>query len=216
MRIGKGLLLTAMAALAIGYWIDGGNIPNGFTIDAALNRIGLENPFSDTLKNTNLDEKIEILTSKDGKAVLMAPFTSPETIDYVRVENEIMRLLNELRAEKGLNTLTKNEMLKQAADYRAVETGTSFSHTRPDGSEFYTVFQNEAFWYEYQTVGENLAMATYFKDEEGMAAYLFNGWMESEGHYANMVRPEYKEVGIGVHYDGEFLYAVQLFGTQRS
>lgn len=58
-------------------------------------------------------------------------------------------------------------------------------------------------------------MATYFKDEAGMAEFLFDGWVESEGHYANMVHPDFIEVGIGVHYDGEFLYAVQIFGKQN-
>lgn len=215
MRFGKGLLLTMIAAVAVGYWINTEDGLEKVSIEAALNRFGLENPFPGTTTSSTLSEKIEILTSKDGKDVLMVPFTSPDTIDYIQVESEMIRLLNDLRTEKGLNTLVKNETLKQAADFRAVETETSFSHTRPDETDFYTVVQNETFWYEYQMIGENLAMATYFKDEAGMAAYLFNGWMESEGHYANMVQPDYQEVGIGVHYDGEFLYAVQLFGTPK-
>ena len=56
-------------------------------------------------------------------------------------------------------------------------------------------------------------MATYYLDEKGMAELLFNGWKESPGHYENMVRKEFTEVGIGVYYDGETLYAAQLFGT---
>ena len=40
-------------------------------------------------------------------------------------------------------------------------------------------------------------MATYHTDEEGMAEFIFNGWVESEGHYENMIRPEYAEIGLG-------------------
>jgi len=58
-------------------------------------------------------------------------------------------------------------------------------------------------------------MATYHMNETEMAELIFNGWVESEGHYENLVRPEFEEIGVGIHYDGEFLYATQLFGAQQ-
>lgn len=201
MRFIKGLLFTGIAALLVGY---------GINRTAFIEKF----PFLEQNVTSDVAEKIQVLTSPDGVDLLTAPFTRPEEIDYVLVENRIMTLLNDLRLEQGLLPLTKNETLKAAADYRAIETQTSFSHTRPDGTDFYTVILTDEFWYPYQTVGENLAMATYFKDEVGMAEFLFNGWVKSEGHYANMIQPDFLEVGIGVHYDGEFLYAVQLFGKQ--
>lgn len=202
MRFIKGLLFTGIAALLVGYGVNRTAFNEKF-------------PFLEHASQTDLAEKIQVLTSPEGVDLLVAPFTRPEEIDYILVEDKIMVLLNDLRLEKGLLPLTKNETLKAAADYRAIETQTSFSHTRPDGTDFYTIVLTDAYWYPYQTIGENLAMATYFKDEEGMAEFLFDGWMESEGHYANMVHPDFLEVGIGVHYDGEFLYAVQLFGKQN-
>lgn len=136
-------------------------------------------------------------------------------VDYAIVESTIISLLNELREEQGLNPLTPNEELKEAATIRAIETEELFSHTRPDGTDAFTVFDEETVSYNYQLVGENLGMATYYLEEEEMAELLFNGWVESEGHYENMVRPDYEEIGIGVHYDDEHLYATQIFGTQR-
>ncbi|WP_107995462.1 CAP domain-containing protein [Trichococcus paludicola] len=201
MRLIRGLLFTGIAALFVGYGIN-------------RNALNEKFPFLEQTVQTDVAEKIQVLTSSEGVDLLIAPFTRPNQIDYALVEDKIMVLLNELRLEQGLLPLTKNETLKAAADHRAIETQTSFSHTRPDGTDFYTVIQTDAFWYPYQTVGENLAMATFFKDEEGMAEFLFDGWVESEGHYANMIHPDFLEVGIGVHYDGEFLYAVQLFGKQ--
>lgn len=202
MRSLKGLLFTGMAALLVGYGIN-------------RNALNEKFPFLEQAVQSDMVEKIQVLTKPGGADLLIAPFTRPDEIDYVLVEEKIMTLLNELRLKQGLLPLTKNETLKAAADYRAIETQTSFSHTRPDGSDFYTIILTDAYWYPYQTVGENLAMATYFKDEEGMAQFLFDGWVESEGHYANMIHPDFLEVGIGVHYDGEFLYAVQLFGKQN-
>lgn len=201
MRLMKGLLFTGIAALLVGY---------GINLDT-LNK----NPaFLEKAAQSDIAEKIQMLTSPDGVELLIAPFNRPDEIDYTLVENKIMTLLNELRLAKGLLPLTRNETLKAAANHRAIETQTSFSHTRPDGTDFYTIVLTDEYWYPYQTIGENLAMATYFKDEEGMAEFLFNGWVESEGHYANMIHPDFLEVGIGVHYDGEFLYAVQLFGKR--
>ncbi|MFZ2378445.1 MAG: CAP domain-containing protein [Trichococcus flocculiformis] len=202
MRIIRGLLFTGIAALLVGYGINRNILNEKF-------------PFLEQAVQTDVAEKIQVLTSPEGIDLLIAPFTRPEEIDYTLVEDKVMVLLNELRLEQGLLLLTKNETLKAAADHRAIETQTSFSHTRPDGTDFYTVIQTDDYWYPYQTVGENLAMATYFKDEASMAEFLFKGWMESEGHYANMIHPDFREVGIGVHYDGEFLYAVQLFGKQN-
>ena len=202
MRLIKGLLFTGIAALVVGYGIK----------TTAFNE---KFPFLEQAVQSDVTEKIKVLTSHGGVDLLTAPFTRPDEIDYTLVEDKIMTLLNELRLEQGLLPLTKNETLKAAADHRAIETQTSFSHTRPDGTDFYTIILTDDYWYPYQTVGENLAMATYFKDEAGMAEFLFDGWVESEGHYANMVHPDFLEVGIGVHYDGEFLYAVQIFGIQN-
>lgn len=56
-------------------------------------------------------------------------------------------------------------------------------------------------------------MGTYYLDENGMSEWLFDGLKNSPGHYENMVNKDFEEVGIGVHYDGENLYIVQLFGT---
>ena len=202
MRIIRGLLFTGIAALLIGYGIN-------------RNALNEKFPFLEQTVQTDVAETIQVLTSPEGVDLVIAPFTRPDEIDYTLVEDKIMILLNDLRLQQGLLPLTKNETLKAAADHRAIETQTSFSHTRPDGTDFYTIILTDDYWYPYQTVGENLAMATYFKDEEGMAQFLFDGWVESEGHYANMVHPDFLEVGIGVHYDGEFLYAVQLFGKQN-
>jgi len=136
-------------------------------------------------------------------------------INYDLIETTIVDLTNELRRDQGLSILIPNDTLRAGAYVRAEELEESFSHTRPDGSDAFTVFQTEGLFYPYKMVGENLAMGTYYLPEEEMAQLLFEGWVESEGHYENMIRQEYAEIGVGVHYDGEFLYLTQLFGTQQ-
>lgn len=139
----------------------------------------------------------------------------PETIDKSLIEDTIFNLVNDLREELNVNPVIKNETLRLAADIRAIETEELFSHTRPNGTEPFTVLEEEGTYYPYYMIGENLAMATYFRDDEHMAHLIFNGWVESEDHYQTMINPDFKEIGIGVHYDGEILYASQFFGLVR-
>lgn len=138
---------------------------------------------------------------------------APDSVDYQLIENTITDLVNELRTKLGLATLRTNDTLRLAANIRAVEIEESFSHSRPNGTDPFTVLEEEGIEYPYYIAGENLAMATFYRDDEYMARLLFNGWVESEDHYQTMINPEFKEIGVGVHYDGEILYATQFFGA---
>lgn len=136
-------------------------------------------------------------------------------VDIVLIEEEIFKLVNDLRTELELTTLEPNDMLKAGAIIRAQETQESFSHTRPNGTEAFTVLNEEGIFYNHQLAGENLAMATAFLKDKEMAQFLFDGWVDSEGHYESMINPEFREMGVGVHFDGEIIYATQLFGTEK-
>ena len=48
-----------------------------------------------------------------------------------------------------------------------------------------------------------------------MSQLIFEGWVDSKDHYETMINPEFDEIGIGIHYDGEILYATQFFGKPR-
>ncbi|WP_373836425.1 CAP domain-containing protein [Jeotgalibaca arthritidis] len=145
--------------------------------------------------------------------VINQPFSQPDEVDEQLLRDTTLQLTNDLRSSLEVGTLTQNETLQQAADIRALESAQSFSHTRPDGSDFYTVLNEESLSYSYQITGENLALATYHLDDVGMAEFLFDGWVESPGHYQNMIEADFSELGVGIYYDGDILYLVQIFGT---
>lgn len=136
-------------------------------------------------------------------------------INYQFIENQIIAHVNDLRQELEAQPVTMNETLREGAYMRAVETEESFSHTRPNGSPPFTVFTNADLKYNYRIIGENLAMATYFGSDESMAEFVFQGWVDSPDHYETMINPEFEEIGVGIHYDGEILYATQFFGKQQ-
>lgn len=140
--------------------------------------------------------------------------SAPDSVDYNSIEISIIEMVNQLRKEQGLNPVERNQVLTDAANIRAIETETSFSHTRPNGLEPFTVLKQSGTEYPFIMAGENLAMATYHRDDEYMTQLIFQGWVDSEDHYTTMINPDFEEIGVGVHYDGDILYVTQFFGTQ--
>lgn len=128
-------------------------------------------------------------------------------LDIERLIREVFRLTNQERINAGLPALTYNSVLEKGAMIRAEEIIKSFSHTRPDGSKFYTVFEGT---YDYRMIGENLAAGF------TSASSVVSGWMSSEGHRANILKEGYTEIGIGIKKDKDGrLYWVQIFGDPR-
>ena len=136
---------------------------------------------------------------------------------YTDVADELLNQLNELRANQGLNPLTKSSSLTKGAKIRAKEMFDYqyFAHTRPDGSSWETVFHVDVPLSGCKYIGENLAK---YENLYPDATSIMNLWVESPTHYENMVRADFTHVGIAVYYgeltDGsQLLYAVQEFGT---
>ncbi len=210
-------LIALFLAILLGFWLASANILSGTKAGEVMDTIVRYLPDREDLQQIPILEDIYPPAEPEVKEPVETAQTltaSDQEVDAQLIESKVIELVNELRAEQGVPSVAPNEMLRAAATIRAVETEEAFSHTRPDGSDAFTVFQEEGISYPYRAVGENLGMATYHLPDEEMAEFLFNGWVESEGHYENMIRPEYNEIGIGVHYDGDVLYVTQLFGTQ--
>ena len=108
-------------------------------------------------------------------------------------------IANAKRAEAGLSALTWNAGLEQACAVRAVEASQSFSHTRPDGSDWWTVNSNLMY-------GENLAKGY------DTGASVVGAWMDSPTHKANIMDVEFVSGAIAIHVvDGQWYWA-QEFG----
>ncbi len=112
---------------------------------------------------------------------------------------QMLALVNQARAEAGVAPLTLDSTLCSAADLRAVEITSVFSHTRPDGRDCFSVF-NE-FGVSCYGGGENIAGGS------SDAAMIFNMWMNSPGHRSNILNPSFRSIGIGK----SGVYWVQLF-----
>lgn len=102
---------------------------------------------------------------------------------------QVLTLVNAQRAQAGLSPLRLDTRVAQAAQVRAEEIQTSFSHTRPDGSHFSTALKEAGV--SYRSCGENIAWG------QKTPQQVMEGWMNSSGHRANILNPEYTAIGIG-------------------
>ena len=117
---------------------------------------------------------------------------------------EILNLVNEERAKAGLSALTLDMNITAAANVRAKEIKQSFSHTRPDGSSFSTALKEQGV--SYRGSGENIAWGQKSPEQ------VMNGWMNSDGHRANILNKNFTSMGVGYHQDENGVnYWVQLF-----
>lgn len=120
------------------------------------------------------------------------------------LETAMMDAINSCRGAEGLGELSKNSRLCAIASARAYEASQSWSHTRPNGSYFTTVFQDYGFG--CGASAENLIYTSGGED----AATLVSKWMGSDGNRNNLMNPGFHTVGIGVYYANGCTYIACL------
>ena len=99
-----------------------------------------------------------------------------------------------------------DEAMMTAAETRAQEQRTLFSHTRLDGSKCFTVFAQYEIPANYR--GENLASGTICPSN-----IVMDMWIASEGHYANIINERFTRIGVGYFESGNYGYWAQLFAN---
>ena len=107
---------------------------------------------------------------------------------------QVVELTNQERARAGCQPLRINPQLVQAAQGHSEDMAFNdfFSHTGSDGSAPWDRIEDTG--YEWREAGENIA-AGYMTPQAVM-----NGWMDSDGHRANILRCSYEEIGVGYIY----------------
>ena len=140
-----------------------------------------------------------------------------KVLDEAAVVREFTRLVNAERQSKGLKTIVANDEVTRLAEIRAKEQASVGSlrsngkaHTRPDGSKWFTVFQeakpgsvassprgsNENVLQNASMVGS----ASKMLDTTELAKTLFQQWKDSPGHYDNMMSKDMTHIGLGIEY----------------
>lgn len=139
---------------------------------------------------------------KDGVgagAVCLNQEVMPAADNLGAVVAATLCLVNGERADAGLPGLSPNAKLDQssAAHSEDMVRASYFAHQSLDGREVTDRVRSTGYIPEDRawTVGENLAWGT------GTLATprgIVKAWMESQGHRENILRPTFREAGLGV------------------
>ncbi|GAB3644691.1 CAP domain-containing protein [Glycomyces tarimensis] len=129
----------------------------------------------------------------------------PEPDPDRSTEDSLVEAVNAERSGAGCGALESDGRLDTAARLHAEDMAVNdyFSHTSQDGRSP----TDRAAEQGYQGgVGENIAAG--YPD----VASVMEGWMNSEGHRANILNCDYDVIGIGIADRDGTLYWVQNFG----
>jgi uncharacterized protein YkwD len=107
-----------------------------------------------------------------------------------QVRAAVLCLHNQERAAQGLRKLKPNKKLRRAAAGHSshMVRASVFEHGDLAG-------RIRAAGYRGATFGENIAWGT---GHLATAGQIHRSWMESPGHKANILRPQFREIGIGI------------------
>ena len=120
-----------------------------------------------------------------------------------RYESDVLAGTNAERAKAGLVPLTAQACVDSYAEAQA-------QRMADEGRMYHQDLLPVLNGCRLSTVGENVAYG--FPDGRSVMV----GWMNSAGHKANILKPEYRLLGVGAVQDARGVwYAAQVFGTLR-
>ncbi|NLI92092.1 MAG: hypothetical protein GX434_07720 [Peptococcaceae bacterium] len=144
-----------------------------------------------------ISTELEVLAAKEGGYVA----------DSLKVqEDEVISLVNQERTSRGLWELTQNEVLSRLARLKSQDMADKgyFDHQSPTYGSPFDMMKSFGIIYSY--AGENIAYG------QPTAQMVMQGWMNSSGHQANILKPEFTEIGVGIAKDSSGrLYWTQMF-----
>lgn len=137
-----------------------------------------------------------------------------------QLEDDVLAIVNQKRAagascgSKGnfgpAPPLTMHPNLRCAARMHSKDMADRnfFDHTNPDGESPWDRM-GEAGYGSYSNAGENIAAGS------PDAAGTMDQWMNSDGHCANIMNPNFEHIGVGYHPGGQYGHLwTQVFGAK--
>ncbi len=144
-----------------------------------------------TNNNSNSNSSSNLTTSQNNVNTSMA--------------QQILTLVNAERAKAGVDPLTLSTEVSSVAQVKSDDMAKNgyFDHNSPTyGSPFDMLSE---FGVSYRTAGENIA-----KGQQTPEAVM-KAWMNSSGHKANILSPNFKQLGVGYSANNGSPVWVQMF-----
>lgn len=145
------------------------------------------------------------------------------------IEKMILIKTNQLRENKGFRLLDWDDQLADLARTHSLDMGKRnfFSHINPNGLDATKRAQKANIQtsttignYTKIGIGENIFKVPISSNVSGcgevttsnqIATCAFNGWVQSNSHYNNLININYTELGIGVAIVDNVVYLTQNF-----
>lgn len=122
------------------------------------------------------------------------------------IEMEVVNLVNQEREKRGLKPMKADVQLSKVARDKSQDMidNNYFSHQSPRyGSPFDMM---KAYGISYRAAAENIAAG------QSTAKQVMDGWMNSDGHRANILNPNLDTIGVGYAKGGSYgHYWTQMF-----
>lgn len=143
--------------------------------------------FSDMANETGAAITIHPETNK----LIKLPFKVEKATPRPDLEARMLVLINQERQQRNLKQLKPDPPLREVARKHSVDMFRRgyFSHDTPEGKDPFDRIRRAKV--PFLTAGENLALSPNLKTAH-------DGLMESPGHKANILHPEFGRVGIGI------------------
>lgn len=149
------------------------------------------------------------VADRSGDLYWTALWASPFSLgELARTASEVVALTNVERTAAGLRPLSADPLLANAAQAHSDDmvARAFYSHTSPGGAQPWD--RAAAAGSTRRTIGENIACG------QRSPAEVVLGWMNSPGHRANILKPDFTHIGIGLAGGGKMgTYWTQLFGA---
>lgn len=132
-----------------------------------------------------------IILSITSKATAAEIESADKIVTISDEEQEVLNLINEYRKENGLEDLTIDEKLQEAAKIKAEDLveNNYFSHTSPTLGTPFELMKSQGI--RYKIAGENLAGN--ISSQKAVEA-----WINSKDHRENILEKKFHKTGIFV------------------
>lgn len=143
--------------------------------------------FSDVVRKTMTKLTVE----PHSEEMVKLGFSTTRVKERPDLEAKMLELVNEERRKEGLTMLVADTAMRRVAiaHSRDMMARGYFSHETPEGLSPFDRMKSAHI--KYHVAGENLAIAR-------TLSIAHEGLMNSPGHRANILKPSYGRVGIGI------------------
>jgi uncharacterized YkwD family protein/spore coat assembly protein SafA len=122
----------------------------------------------------------------------------PNLDNAKNVEEQVLHLVNEERKKINLKPLQMDWEVQRVARMKSQDMANKnyFSHTSPTYGSPFDMLKH--FGISFRTAGENIASGQRTPQE------VMESWMNSQGHRANILKPDYTHIGVGYYRGGSY------------